>query len=91
MREIAEQDAIGVQIRSDWHTPGAEDEARQYSVLLCTGGPAVRIIGELGLYNEPEDANLQYQDWLMPWQNYVTTAEEDEALLNYAHLHWFGE
>lgn len=55
-REAIAQDALSVEIRSDWHTPGSEGEAGQYMILLCTGGPACRIVGDLNEYKEPETA-----------------------------------
>lgn len=61
----------------------------QYFILLCTGGPAVRIIGELNEYNEPETARLQYQDWYTPWKEYPNTENMEEVLLDYANNFYF--
>lgn len=67
-------------------------EAAEYRILLCTGGPAVRIIGELGKYAEPETARIEYQDWDTPWEEYViTNAKDQEALLTYCRQFYFGE
>src|SRR5690606_36741655 len=73
-------------VRSGWTQPGAEMEAEEYRILLCTGGPAVQIVGDLNRYNEPESARLQYQDWFTPWTDYPTTQKEDEAMMEYARL-----
>jgi len=90
-RQSIEEDPLSVQVRSDWHTPGEEAPASEYEILLCTGGPAVRITGELTQYQEPETAQIEYQDWFTPWQRYcATTSEEDEALLTYARQFYFG-
>ena len=92
MEEIIEGDALSVEVRSDWHTPGQEEEAIEFSILLCTGGPAVRIVGNLGQHNTPETAVVQYQDWFTKWENYTeTTEEEDEMILDYCNMHYFGE
>src|SRR5690606_3875422 len=41
--------------------------AGEYEILLSTGGPAVRIVGRLNVWGEPETtAVLQYQDWFAP-------------------------
>jgi hypothetical protein len=40
----------------------------EFMILLCTGGPAVRIRGELDRYSEPEKPRIEYQDWFTPWQ-----------------------
>ncbi len=64
---------------------------RQYEILLCTGGPAVRIIGELDEYLEPETAVLQYQDWGTFWQDYSLSLSQQELLLDFAHHHYFQD
>ena len=79
------EDALSVQVRSDWHTPGESGDDAEYTILLCTGGPAVRIVGDLGSYGEPSSATVQYQDWFTPWVDYVDAdADEESALLQYA-------
>ncbi|MBA7593766.1 hypothetical protein ES703_00699 [subsurface metagenome] len=90
-RQSIEEDPLSVQVRSDWHTPGEEGESMEYEILLCTGGPACRITGDLGQYNNPETAQIEYQDWFTPWARYGDTSdEEDEALLTYAQQFYFG-
>ncbi len=85
------EDPLEVSIRADWHSPGDdEDTDLEYKILLCTGGPAVRIIGDLGQWKEPVTATLEYQDWGTPWTNLWTDSEEDEAMLTYARQFYFG-
>ncbi len=61
-REEAEQniqeDALSVEVRADWHNPGDTEQSKptEYKILLCTGGPAVQIRGELNRWLEPETA-----------------------------------
>ena len=74
-------------IREDALSAGA---VKSYEILLACGGPAVRIVGNLDVYDEPEDAALQCQDWLTPWTDVATTKEEDAALLRYAKQFYFG-
>ena len=85
------EDPLELSIRDDWHAPNEGGEAIDYLILLCTGGPAVRIIGELDKWTEPETARLEYQDWFTPWENYPLDAQEEETLLNYARQFYFGE
>src|ERR1035437_4802354 len=73
-REAAEQtiheDALSVQVRSGWYQLGAAIEDTgpfEYEILLCTGGPACRIVGDLSEHGEPETARLEVQDWFQPW------------------------
>lgn len=67
-REAIDESPLSVEVRTGWFTPGNLDEApSEYCLLLCTGGPAVRIIGTLGLYSEPDSARIEYQDWGTPW------------------------
>jgi len=92
-RETLSEDPLSVEVRSDWHTPGdSSDKPTEYNILLCTGGPAVRIIGKLNEHGQPETAHLEYQDWFTPWERYGnTTDEEDEALLTYTRQFYYGE
>lgn len=55
-REAIQNDALSVDVRSDWHAPGDKGDAMEYRILLCTGGPAVQIIGELDQCNQPCNA-----------------------------------
>lgn len=88
---------LSVEIRSGWFAPGNLDAAPvEYQILLCTGGPAVRIVGELGNDSEPETARIEYQDWGTPWTeyrgHYSTDKPDVEAvLLSYARQFWYGE
>lgn len=93
-QEDAEQrireDALSVEVRSDWHTPGDDSEPTEFQILLCTGGPAVRIMGELQ-QGEPVRAWLEYQDWGTPWTEHVNQDGDHDALLTYARCFYFGE
>lgn len=93
-REDAEQriheDALSVEVRTDWHAVGDEDtKPTHFNILLCTGGPAARIIGELNEYGEPTRAWLEYQDWGTPWTQYFDA--DQDTLLTYARCFYFGE
>ena len=88
-RDAILEDALSVEVRSDWHTPGSEAENTEYCILLSTGGPASRIVGELNKWSEPVSATLQVQDWGTPWADY-READED-TLLAYAQCFYFGE
>ena len=89
-RERIQEDPLEVQVRGDWHAPGDEDaKPEEFYVLLCTGGPAVRIRGELGYYCEPIRAWIEYQDWGTPWTQYFDA--DQDILLAYCCELWFGE
>lgn len=88
-RERVQESPLSVQVRSGWYDPRGDPEPEEYEILLCTGGPAVRIIGELGRWNQPETAELQCR--FTPWVTFGTTVEQDEAMLTYAGLFYFGE
>jgi len=90
-RERIMNDPLSLQVRSGWHAPGAEMEPEEFELLLATGGPAVRIIGELGTFSEPETAILQVQDWFVPWTDYRSDSDEDDALLTYVQHFCFDE
>jgi len=91
-------------VRDGWHTPMYDDgDPVEYEILLCTGGPAVRIRGHLDQYSQPSTARIEHQDWGTPWTedrptvapNPATITGElnayQETLLAYARQFWFGE
>jgi hypothetical protein len=103
------EDALSVQVRSGWYPPlargeRAEQKAEEYEILLCTGGPACRIVGKLSEHGEPETASMEVQDWFQPWTAIRPLVHSDFAdpqnrecydsepiLLEYARCFWFGE
>ena len=89
-RQRIDEDPLSVQVRSGWTDPGQKFAADEYEILLCTGGPAVRIIGELDQYTQPDRARLQYQDWGTPWTE-LLEPRDMQALIAYASNFYFGE
>jgi hypothetical protein len=87
---------LSVQVRSGWCNVGNPLEPTEYEILLSTGGPALRIWGELTEHGQPENARLEMQDWGVPWRE-VWPCEVDDmdecraALLWYASHFYFGE
>ena len=108
-RESAErtihEDALSVQVRSEWYQPGASKEdtsPAEYEILLCTGGPACRIIGSLDQYGQPDSARMEVQDWFAPWTEIRPLLDSrappasanynsEPVLLDYARCFYFGE
>lgn len=96
-RDDAEQriqeDALSVRVRGDWYSPGSHDlndlRPFQFELLLTTGGPAVRIMGELDEYRQPVRAWLEVQDWFQPWTQYMPA--DQDVLLDYARCFYYGE
>ncbi len=86
-----EEGPLSVEVRSGWHVPGAPYEPEEYCILLGTGGPAARIIGDLGECNQPETARFEYQDWFKPWTAAQISSEDEATLLAYAQHFYFGE
>jgi uncharacterized protein YdiU (UPF0061 family) len=83
---------LSVEVRSGWCNSKSEMEPEEFLILLCTGGPAVRIIGRLGYCSQPDRATLEYQDWFTSWEPLCDiTEEESEALLRYCQQFYFGE
>lgn len=88
-RERIQEDALDVQMRSGWTSDIKELICpEEFRILLCTGGPAVQIRGELH-YGQPVRAWLEYQDWGTPWTQYFDAAQD--TLLAYASCFYFGE
>jgi hypothetical protein len=96
--EAAEQtiheDALSVEVRSGWYSPvEAEPDTAptEYRILLCTGGPAVQIQGDLSEHGEPETAEIYCQDWFTPWSRVATDEQGRDAMLIYAQCFYYGE
>lgn len=86
-----QEDPLSIEVRSCWYTPGDEDrDPCEFKILLCTGGPAVQIRGELGMHNEPTRAWLEYQDWFTPWQILYTDSDDTAVLAMYAAQFYYG-
>lgn len=85
-----QEDPLSVQVRSDWINVGEDFAAEEFEILLCTGGPAVRILGELDEHNQPSRAFMQYQDWGTPWTDYYEEGV-GSTCLEYAQQFYFGD
>ena len=91
-RTAIREDPLSVEIRPDWHTPGADPgRPLDYTILLCTGGPACQIIGTLNQYHEPDSARIEHQDWFEPWTEYHLNSEEETIVLTYANQFYYGD
>ncbi len=90
-REDAEQriheDPLSLEYRSGWVTDKSEMEAEEFCLLLSTGGPAVRIMGELS-DGEATRAYLQVQDWGTAWTDYYEQGI-GEVLMTYVQCFCF--
>jgi hypothetical protein len=85
-RDRIEEDALSVRVFGE-RTAGGWT-ADRYELLLTTGGPAVRIVGDL-CDGEPHSARLEVQDWFQPWTEYHDA--DPAILLEYAACFYFGE
>ena len=80
-REIDEH-PLCIEYRSGWNTSAEDLQAEEFCILLCTGGPAVRIVGEIGEHGQPCRAWIEYQDWGTAWTQYF--GADQETLIDYA-------
>lgn len=78
--ELAGKAPIGQQIKPD-----------RFEILLSTGGPAVRIVGELNDYGEAESATIEAQDWFKPWTAAGHQEIDDDKVLAFCNCFYFGE
>ena len=75
------EDPLSIQYRSGWTSSPEDMQPEEFEILLCTGGPAVRIVGELGNHGEPCRAWIEFQDWGTPW---TMLFDGQEDALDYA-------
>ena len=84
---------LSVEIRSGWREPGdgASMDPDEFRILLSTGGPALRIMGELDRC-EPSRCWLEIQDWGTLWTRMHCRYEyEIDGLRWFASLFYYGE
>ncbi len=92
-QQAIEEDALSVEVRSEWHQPGTigDEVYAEFRILLCTGGPAVQILGDVGEHGQPDQARLMCQDWFTPWTEVILESEETADLLTFAQTFYFGD
>jgi hypothetical protein len=90
--EAWQERPLSLMIRDGWRAPGASSPGvEEYEILLTTGGPGLRIVGEVE-DGEPSSARLEWQDWGISWtQLDEPDSESAEALLHFAQQFYFGE
>lgn len=87
IEEYARELALSVCVRSGWAPVGEALEPAEFEILLSTGGPACRIVGDLR-NEEPCRAEIQWQDWGTPWT--PLAGQRCDALDWLAGLFYFG-
>lgn len=61
------ENPLDISFRSGWASSREDMQPEEFQILLCTGGPAVRIMGEFNWDGQPYSAWIEYQDWGTPW------------------------
>lgn len=87
VEEYARELALSVCVRSGWVLIGEPLDADEFEILLSTGGPACRIVGDLR-DEEPCRSEIQWQDWGTRWT--PLTGQRSDALDWFAGLFYFG-
>ena len=90
-RQDIQEHPLEIATKSGWHAPGENGDDDEFMILLCTGGPAVRIVGELDQYKQPARAWIECQDWFISWQEWRGENFDHDALLQYCQEFYFGE
>ena len=96
--EYVQEIPLTVMVRSDWqpvsHGGGNSFQAQEFELLLSTGGPACRVIGELDggtvAWQSGCRPTIQQQDWHTPWTD-STYNVDTNALLWFCEQFYFGE
>jgi hypothetical protein len=93
--ERVQETPLSIQARSGWHNAGEKVEDEEFYILLTTGGPALRIIGDMKNGMPYGDFTMEVQDWGTPWTEYrpAVYSEDDwaDALDWFVGCFYFGE
>lgn len=73
---------LSVEYRSGWVTPGSEMKPEEFCITLCTGGPEVRIIGDI-CNGSPDSERIEHRGWGTPWAAISTTSDDDDIIRQY--------
>jgi hypothetical protein len=87
-RDNIQSKPLEIKVRSCWTNPDESLNSDEFIILLCTGGHAVRIRGEL-TRGEPCDARIEYQDWCTSWTPWH--GANSDTLCEFAANFFFGE
>jgi len=89
---IINEDPLEIKVGiSGYFNAGQTEEPDEFMILLGTGGPAFRLIGELDECCQPEKCRFQYQDWFIPWKDLQIDEKQQEKLLQYCRFFYFGD
>lgn len=93
IRDGLMEEPLCIEVRSDWTNVcdiGA-GKPTEYRICLSTGGPATQIVGTLDEWLEPDSAEMQGQDWFLPWESIHLSDDERSCLISFASLFHYGE
>ena len=92
LRESILNSALSVEFRSGWYSSlDEETKPEEFKILLTWGGPALRVIGDLDGYKQPENIKMQYQDWGTLWTDFELTENQEKALNWFVNCFYFGD
>lgn len=90
-QQMIQEDPLEITVRTGWKSPNAKDGGPEdFCILLCTGGPAVRILGDLDENYQPIRPRLQFQDWFTSWEELICDESDQNALEMYCQQFYFG-
>ena len=92
--EAIYQAPLSVLVRDDWRSVTQNElvaSPTEFEVLLTTGGPALRIYGELDEHSQPETAFLEWQDWGTPWTRLQLESADLAIVKEFASHFYYGE
>ena len=80
--DLVYEQPLEVSTRSDWQQSQEDYEASEFNILLCTGGPAVRIFGSCD-DGYPQNIELQHQDWFTPWETVHNVSDNQKDAMEW--------
>ena len=88
--ELARDNALSVEVRSDWESSPSDFRPAEYKIVLCTGGPHIELKGNFDMHQEPQSPRVLHRDWGTSGE-YFKGVVEREALAWYVSQFYFGD
>lgn len=94
INDTIKNNILSLLVRSSWRTPEKKPDIniQEYQIMLFSWERGVRVTGNLDAFGIPVRAVLQYRSSLNePWRVFYQNTEDQDILLDYTRVFWYGD